>query len=531
MSIVAAACGGSSSDTAETAGTVDANVKDEVAKQLGSDTSEGTGTTEEAGGGSGGSTAGTKHPATLEAWEALWEKQRAAVVERIKSEGWGSDGKTVTGPEGFTIDLSGCPSDWSETEGLSDTEIKIGHTTALSGTLADYGNIAKALEIVFRYYNDKGFFEDSEGKTRKINLIVKDDGYDSTRTIPLVDELIDSEKVFAMWTLGSPNTMKTYDKLNERCIPQPLSMTGHPAWGDPENHPWTTGLQLNYFTEAILWGAFIEERIDELTAGDGKATIAGLVMNNDFGKAYDAGMKAFLAQSSMKDRIEFVSETIEPSAPTIKDPMTTLAAKNPEMFIAMTAGTSCTQAITEAAENGLKETALYVFMPSVCKSASFVGKDKVGGDGSAANDWWVIGGGAKDYNSPKYDDGSDAWIKFTRDLLAKDGIDFHTSGSFGSGMIFNWAMIQALKIAGELDGGLTRSNFIVALRTLDMTHPTYLEGIGFNMNGNADAYFVEGSDVAQYDAAQQQWIQQGGIIELSGKSANCVWDQAVGNCT
>ncbi|MDH4146119.1 MAG: hypothetical protein OEY23_13240, partial [Acidimicrobiia bacterium] len=241
--------------------------------------------------------------------------------------------------------------------------------------------------------------------------------------------------------------------------------------------------------------------------------------------------KAFLAQSSMKDRIEFVSETIEPSAPTIKDPMTTLAAKNPEMFIAMTAGTSCTQAITEAAENGLKETALYVFMPSVCKSASFVGKDKVGGDGSAANDWWVIGGGAKDYNSPKYDDGSDAWIKFTRDLLAKDGIDFHTSGSFGSGMIFNWAMIQALKIAGELDGGLTRSNFIVALRTLDMTHPTYLEGIGFNMNGNADAYFVEGSDVAQYDAAQQQWIQQGGIIELSGKSANCVWDQAVGNCT
>ena len=57
-----------------------------------------------------------------------------------------------------------------------------------------------------------------------------------------------------MWTLGSPNTMKTYDKLNQRCIPQPLSMTGHPAWGDPVNHPWTTGLQLAYNTEAVLWG-------------------------------------------------------------------------------------------------------------------------------------------------------------------------------------------------------------------------------------------------------------------------------------
>lgn len=58
-----------------------------------------------------------------------------------------------------------------------------------------------------------------------------------------MDELIDSEKVFAMWTLGSASTLKTYEKLNQRCIPQPLCMTGHPAWGDPLNHPWTTGMQ------------------------------------------------------------------------------------------------------------------------------------------------------------------------------------------------------------------------------------------------------------------------------------------------
>jgi hypothetical protein len=44
-----------------------------------------------------------------------------------------------------------------------------------------------------------------------VNYIVKDDGYDPARTIPLTDELIDFEHVFAMTTLGSPNTMKTYD--------------------------------------------------------------------------------------------------------------------------------------------------------------------------------------------------------------------------------------------------------------------------------------------------------------------------------
>ncbi|MEZ5265296.1 MAG: hypothetical protein R2755_26755 [Acidimicrobiales bacterium] len=106
----------------------------------------------------------------------------------------------------------------------------------------------------------------------------------------------------------------------------------------------------------MLWGAFIEDRIDELKANDGKVTVAALVMNNDFGKAYDGGFSAWLEQTDVKADIEYVTEIIEPAAPTITDPMTTLASKNPEVFIAMTAGTSCTQAVTEAAQNGLKET-------------------------------------------------------------------------------------------------------------------------------------------------------------------------------
>ncbi|MEZ5265295.1 MAG: ABC transporter substrate-binding protein [Acidimicrobiales bacterium] len=104
-------------------------------------------------------------------------------------------------------------------EGLTDTEIKIGHTTALSGTLAVYGQIATGWQLYLGEINKAGGITDSEGKTRTFNLIFKDDGYDAARTIPLVDESVDSEKVFAMVTLGSPNTMKTYDKLNERCIP------------------------------------------------------------------------------------------------------------------------------------------------------------------------------------------------------------------------------------------------------------------------------------------------------------------------
>ena len=514
LALVASACGGDDSGEASTSATVDEAVKEGVNQAL--------------QGGGAVTTAPFKEPTSMDEWEALWATQRAAVVKKLKDAkaGLSADAKTVTGPEGFTMDLAKCPAGWSNTEGLTDTSIKIGHDTALSGTLADYGNIARAVQAQFEYYSAKGAFKDSTGKTRTVNFIYKDDGYDPARAMPIIDELIDSEKVFAMWTLGSPTTLRSYDKLNQRCIPQPISMTGHPAWGDPVNHPWTTGSIMAYNTEAVLWGAFIEQRIAEFS--DGTARSAPLVMNNDFGKAYDGGFKAYLAQSPVKDKIDYVTETIEPSAPTVKDPMTTLGSKNPDIFIAMTAGTSCTQAITEAAENGMQDQVKYLFQPSVCKSASFVGKDKVGGDGSASDRWWIIGGGQKDFNADALS--ADPYIKWGRELLASKGYDYKSSGSFGSGFFYGWAAIQSLIIAGELDGGLNRTNFVLAQRYMDMTHPGLLEGIKFNMDGTKDIYFVEGSDIGKYDVTAQTWAQQGDIIELSGKSKPCAWDASISNC-
>ncbi len=257
--------------------------------------------------------------------------------------------------------------------------------------------------------------------------------------------------------------------------------------------------------------------------------MASLVMNNDFGRSYDAAFRAWLAQSPAGDRIRYVSETIEPQAPTISTPMTTLRHEEPDVFIAMVAGTPCTQAITEAAENGMKQDVRYLFQPSVCKASSFVGRDKVGADGRPSDGWWIIGGGVKDLNSAAFDD--DPYVTWARQLLAERGLDYRASGSFGSGFVFAWPMVQALQIAGQLEGGLTRANLMLAIRSLDMTHPMTLPGIAFEMNGNADAYLIEGSDVARYDAATQAWQTQGGIVQLNGQSGICAWDQSTGTCT
>ena len=520
LALMASACGssGGGDDTnagGDSGGTVlDQNAKDAAASAL-----ENTTTT------AATATAPTEIK-TIQDYEKLWETQRAAVVKEIKDNKWGWDqtAKTVTGPGGFKVDLSTCPSGWDPYEGLVDGKIKLGQNMVFSGALADYGNIGVAQKVYFDYVNSKGGIADVTGKTWQITTNQKDDGYDPAKTVPIVDELLDSEKSFAIETIGSPATMKVYDKVNQRCVPDPFVMSGHPAWGDPVNHPWVWGHQLAYNTEAILWGGLLEKKF----ADKPEITVAALIMQNDFGKAYELGFNEFIKTSKLK--INFVFERIEPTAPTITNQMTTLASKNPDVFIAMTAGTSCTQAIQEAANNGMLQSAKMLFQPSVCKSQSFVGKDKVGGDGMAADKWWIVGGGVKDFVDKANAD--DPWIAFANDLLAKNGTPIETSGSLQSGFGFAWPLVEALKIAAQLDGGLSRPNLMVAARTMEMTNPNLLEGIKYNMSGNDDPYPTEGSEFSVYDGAKQSWIVQEdlGIIELSGKSKPCAWDQATSTC-
>ena len=463
-------------------------------------------------------------PGSLAEWERLWERQRQAMVTKIKAGNYGisADGKSALLADGYRIDLSTCPAGWSNTEGLTDTQITIGHTTAQSGTLAVYGQIATGIETYLSAVNNAGGITDANGVSRTLNLSIKDDGYDSARTIPLVDEFVNSKQVFSLLTLGSPNTMRTYDKVNRSCVPQPLALTGHPAWGDPVSHPWTSGEQMAYNTEAMLWGRFLEDHAAELLARDGKITVAAVVMNNDFGHAYRNGMERWLAQSPIQASVELVFADIEPSASSLSAPMANLAASGPEVFIAMTAGTSCTQTVVEAARNGMKATASYLFQPSVCKSNAFLGRDKVGGDGSATNGWWVVGGGVKALESPAFD--NDVWAQQSRELLTAAGVDWARNPTYFAGAArWGWTLQQLFTVASQLNGGLTRVNLMVALRNMDMTAPFLLEGIRFTLNGSSDAYLTEGSEIAQYDASQQAFSRVGDVLDISGTTPPCVW--------
>ena len=49
------------------------------------------------------------------------------------------------------------------------------------------------------------------------------------------------------------------------------------------------------------------------------------------------------------------------------------------------------------------------------------------------------------------------------------------------------------------------------------------------MDGNPDAYMLEGSDISRWDAKGGKWVQDS-ITVLDVQTPNCAWDQATAHC-
>ena len=513
--LLAAACGGGS-DTDEAGGGTDeaveaesegagedgGSVDEEAADDAVAEAAADEGTDDE-----GGSTA-----TDINGLEEEWAATRQVIVDELTAGmeagdyGIGDD-EILRGPGSFEVDMSTCPADWSETEGIGDT-IKIGHPGVQSGNLAAYGNMGIGWETYLNWVNDTHGGIDGI----PLELLRRDDGYVATQTIEVVDELLQTDKPFFFHTLGSPNSLAVYDTLNDNCVPHLFVASGHPAWGDPVNHPWTTSNQMSYTTEAILWGAWIKENMaDQLPV-----TISGLVMDNDFGLAYEQGMEAY-AENNPDVVAEFNPIRHDPAAPTVTNEMTTIAASDPDVFISMTAGNPCLLAVQEAGNNGLNDGETVLFAPSVCKSPSeYMIPANEAGDG-----WMIVGGGQKINTDPQYAD--DPYVQWANEVMEEADLDITVGLYFTGFAFFAWQAVETLRIAADLPGGLTRSNLILASRSLDLDHPALIEGVDFAVNGAEDSYFIEGSDFSRYDAANETWVQEGGIVDLNGSSPNCAW--------
>lgn len=109
------------------------------------------------------------------------------------------------------------------TQGVTDTEIKIANTAAVSGAYAPVGVPFNAgIEAYLEMVNSQGGID---GRT--ITFVHKDDEFDPVKGKAYLQEMVEDEKVFAMvGHFGTPVVAATIDDLKEYGIPSVYFATG-----------------------------------------------------------------------------------------------------------------------------------------------------------------------------------------------------------------------------------------------------------------------------------------------------------------
>lgn len=407
------------------------------------------------------------------------------------SEGGGEGGGGDA--EAFEVDTAECD-EAAFTNGITDTEIKIGTSAAQSGPLAAFGLIGKSIEAHFKYVNaEKGGV-----KGRKLTFVTKDDAYDPSRTITNVKELVQSEKVFAILNLiGTPNNLAVRDDLNEECVPQLFTGTGFPAFGDIENYPWTVGFNPSYETEAKTYVEDIERKFPE------GGTLALLYTNNDFGKAYQKAVQEAIEGTKITLAKE---QPLDPKAPSVSSEVTTLAATNADFFFNGTTGAFCPQTMKAVAESSWKPKLFYQSNTCASINAFFKPVDPAG-------DNVITTAYVKDPTDPQWE--NDASMKLYKEKLAQYGSGLDPNNA---NLLYGWTVaelfVTVLNEAEELD----RPSVLNAARNLDaVSLPLALPGVSFTTSGD-DAYPVEALQIQKYNAAKKAYDFEGELIDLEGKT-------------
>ncbi len=174
--------------------------------------------------------------------------------------------------------------------GVTAKEILVGGTVPLSGPASKFGTVGPGANAYFKYVNAHGGVYG-----RKIRYLYRDDGYDPSRTVDQTRELVQQDKVFAIFnTVGTEHNLAIRGYLNALKVPQIFGGTGSSAIGRGfKKYPWTMGYLPSFVGEGAIYGRYVVKHRP-------KARIAVLYENSDYGKDLLHGLERGLGRRASR---------------------------------------------------------------------------------------------------------------------------------------------------------------------------------------------------------------------------------------
>jgi branched-chain amino acid transport system substrate-binding protein len=378
----------------------------------------------------------------------------------------------------------------ASTPGVTATTIVIGGTVPITGPAALFGSVGRGADAYFKYVNAHGGVNG-----RKIKYVYRDDAYDPSKTVQLTRELVENDKVFAIFsTIGTDNTIATTDYLNAAKVPQLFAGTGAARVGDAaKTHPWTMGYLPSFRAEGAIYGRAIAKQ-----AG---AKVAVLYEASDFGKDMTTGLKKGLGA---KASAVVAEQAYQPTDTSIDSQMSTLRASGANVLVLNVTPQYAILAYLAAHKFGWRPK---IYLSSVCISPNVMDivRASVGQEVNGSQSIAFV----KDPTDTAW--AKDPAVVLYRSILKKYAPDAKPEDVYNFyGMGVAYTMVDALKHAGK---NPTRASLLKAAQHLDETNPFMRPGVKI-ATSPTDYYPISKAQLVRYDRVH--WVAVGPLQSARG---------------
>jgi branched-chain amino acid transport system substrate-binding protein len=339
----------------------------------------------------------------------------------------------------------------SATPGVTSTTITLGSSGPLTGEAAAAAGVLRGAEGYFKYVNARGGVNG-----RKIDFTYLDDGYDPSRTVQNVRQLIQQDNVFALFAVvGTNGNLAIRDFANASGVPTVFSASGATTFGkDYAKYPWTIGYLPPYSEEGELYAKNI------LATNAKKAKVAVLYQSDDYGKDVLAGFRRGLGAKARSMIVQTVG--YDPTASDVQSQVAQLKASGANTFCVFAFGKFAIQAFQYANKLGWKPQ---IYVNDVASASSIMQvMPRSTAEGSVSIVW------GKDPATPKFK--SDAGTALAAKIIKKYIPGANPSDGFlAAGMAEAFTMVDALRAAGK---NLTRASLMTAVTHMNEANNPFL---------------------------------------------------------